>query len=271
MERPLTKVSRLGKGFLVILAVVVIVAAGAVFFIFGGGGEEAPSTQPPTTTPSPTTTAPPTTTQPPPTTQPPETSVEVEKIETLCDLIESWPERAWRWSNSNGSWSEGSYRVIGSESIGGIQTIKVNASLKGDNVEPQTATIWLDASECKVVQIRFQDGTVMSGPFAEQLGDAMLRSASVILATTNEITTKVLEASTEGVVTSTDLGIQNIAGKNMHVIKYTWTPPPGSEEQNQISKIVVNVGQLKADLWVVVYWRVDFVNGGWEEFEVTEL
>ncbi len=274
------------KTYLALIAAVVIIAAAAALLVPTGDHGTAPekttpaptTTQhtaapPPTSHPPETTAAP--TTNPPETTQPPETQrpdVRLAQEGTLCDLVEVVHRRGWRYEDSNGTWLEVSYSVEGRENVGGVQALKIGITGRGSDVEEQTGYFWLDTTACKIVQLQMPDGTVLTGPLAEQAGTAMLNSALFPVLSTEGIAAEVVSAERAGwQVSWSDLGTKSVGGRSMHVWRFVAVPLPGNQDYGKVSKVTVDVGDLGGGLWMVVYAKTEYPGGGWALLKVTEL
>ncbi len=265
---------------IVLAAVVILAAAVAAYFAVRGPHEVTPSpsvttqprtTAPPHTTKPPKTTAPPeATTAPPETTQPPQVTLRPEG--TLCDLVKTVEERGWRYEDSNGTWMEVRYAVKGRESVGGVQALKIEITGRGSEAEEQTAYFWLDTTACSVVQIQMPDGSVLTGPLADQAGRGIITTVLWPIVTSEGIAANVVAAErSHWEVSWSDLGFKTVGGQRMHVVRYEGSPLPGSEDYGEVSRVTVEVGDLGGGLWLVTYMRVEYPNGSWVELKVTEL
>ena len=93
-------------------------------------------------------------------------SGEVFAVENFKDLLDLAPEMSYRWTDSDGTKTDISYKVIGEESINGVQCWVVEGTIEDDK-DKKTFTVWVSKDDGKAKKVKMED-MEFTGDMAEQ-------------------------------------------------------------------------------------------------------
>ncbi len=164
----------------------------------------------------------------------------LDKVESFYDLLTLAKGMSYRWEDSEGTWGEVSYVVVGEESIDGIDCWKINLSYStSDSSETTSVIIWVSKTDGTSLQIEMPGVGTYSGPMVENFWPA-ISSTVLIPFTTWTYYEMINPPASVGTVTYMGSEERTYGDATLTVLTYRFTPAPSNPQYNEVSYVEVS-------------------------------
>ena len=158
--------------------------------------------------------------------------------------------------------------------VGGVDTMKVTFSIKGD--EQTNLTMWVSKDYSTVVKIEM-NGQVLEGQLANVYGQQFLKQASAILMPytyVGDIRFKIASDSAVALktgweVTSVTPTTTSISGHSYKA--YSIAVKNVADSDNAASDVKLVVAEISPNVWVITHINVNMKDGSVFSVQITEL
>ena len=187
----------------------------------------------------------------------------LDEVNSFFDLLTLAKGMSYRWEDSEETWGEANYIVIGEETINGVECWKINLSYSSsDSSEVTSAIVWISKSDGTSLQIEMPGVGTYSGPMVENFWPT-ISSAILIPFTTWTYYEMTNPPPDVGTVTYIGSEERTYGEATLTVLTYRFTPAPSNPEYKDVSYTEVSGSILDSNHGLLVGINVEYKDGTW--------
>ena len=260
----------------IVAAIVIAAIAGYIFMTSTGKPKPSSPTTSKTTLPATTSSSPPpaqtttTTTETAGTmTQTGPAELNLKEIRKFEDMLNIAKAMTYRFEDSNGSYVNIGYEVLGTEEVDGTACWKIRITTESSDGEPESYTIWVSQQDYLTLQLELSDGTIVKGPMIAGLWPALLASIMWPFQWVWSAPRALWQQYYHGGLVYLGTEVVTYGETTLTVYKYKWVPPPSAPRE--IEFIEVWIAELPNGYGIVTKFHVQNVDGSWGEYRLISI